>query len=289
MHSFLLPLAGLAMTAGCAGQAGACFAPESAVPTPESIAQDRSLGQSARDLAMALLENDLARAGALLDRDPALARARVGRDFDMLVVALATCRREPVDLLIAKGAPLDGVRPGVPMIMALRMDDPWFAERLLKAGAAATPRAGDTLGPIRTAISLASLGGVRMLLDHGADPNARDRLGGTALHTALNMEQFTIAELLLERGANPWAITSGGGNLASASVEPMLTVSDIQGQAQRRLGERVRRMNWPEPMPTTRQIRALALAGEWPPPAAKNAPPVPEDVIAIIRTNTVTH
>lgn len=289
VRRFLISLAGLAMTAGCADRVNACFAPETVVPTRESITQDRALGQSARDLALALLEDDLTQAKALLERDPALARMAVGRDYDMLVVALATCRRTAVDLLISKGAPVSGVRSGVPLIIALRMNEPWFAERLLEAGAAATPGGGDPLGPMRTAIGLASQGGVRMLLDHGADVNARDRLGGAALHTALNMEQFGIAELLLDRGANPWAITAGGGNLASAASEPMLTASDAEAAAQRRLAERVRRMNWPEPIPTTRQVRALALAGEWPPAVAKNAPPVPDDVIAIIKANTVTH
>jgi len=51
---------------------------------------------------------------------------------------------------------------------------------------------------------------VRLLLDHGADVNAQDKLGLTALHTAVNVDSAgvlvdseAIARLLLERGSDP--------------------------------------------------------------------------------------
>ena len=42
---------------------------------------------------------------------------------------------------------------------------------------------------------------VRWLLDHGADPNARDARGFTALHRAAEMGERQSLELLLARGA----------------------------------------------------------------------------------------
>ena len=41
------------------------------------------------------------------------------------------------------------------------------------------------------------------LLDHGADVNARDRRGFTALHRAAEMGHLDVTQLLLDRGATP--------------------------------------------------------------------------------------
>ncbi|MBU1742758.1 MAG: ankyrin repeat domain-containing protein, partial [Proteobacteria bacterium] len=42
---------------------------------------------------------------------------------------------------------------------------------------------------------------VRMLLDRGADPNARDELGNTALHAAARHSTLPVVKLLVARGA----------------------------------------------------------------------------------------
>lgn len=41
-----------------------------------------------------------------------------------------------------------------------------------------------------------------VLLQHGADPNAVDALGNTALHYAVHSENASIASQLLEHSAN---------------------------------------------------------------------------------------
>ena len=48
------------------------------------------------------------------------------------------------------------------------------------------------------------------LLDHGADPNASDERGFTALHRAAERGSEPAVRLLLERGANPGAVAHGG-------------------------------------------------------------------------------
>jgi ankyrin repeat protein len=46
--------------------------------------------------------------------------------------------------------------------------------------------------------------GLRLVLDHGADPNAPTKFGDNALHHALRRDNaLSIIELLLDRGANP--------------------------------------------------------------------------------------
>lgn len=273
------------MTGACSHEAPAgCFAPNTVLPSRDALARDPALGQSARDLATALVDGDLTAARRLLDADPALARTRIGDQYDMLVVALSSCRHEAVDLLLEKGAPADGARPGAPLIVALRANEPWYAERLLKAGASPNPT-GDPLGPMSTAIALGSVGGVRLLLDGGADVNAHERTGNTALLTALDMDQFATAELLLARGADAWAIDTGGGNLGSSVTRPMVSTDKAQAAARDRLAARLPSIGWPSPVPTTAQVKALALEGAWPPAGARNARPVPADVLAIMRTN----
>jgi uncharacterized protein len=259
----LLFLAGLGMSlAGCSPQAQArCFAPDTVLPTHAEIG---ALGGSGRDLAEALLSKDVARATRLLAGDPALARLAVGHDHDMLAVAIASCDPALVSLVLSHGAAPDGKRPGLPLDLALRANDPEMAYRLLKAGAHPDP-AGDATGPLRTAIELNAPGAVRMLLDFHADPDVAERTGRRPLHIALDQERFRIAELLLDRGADPWAVDVGGANLGSAVTSPMVTNAPDEDAARRRLQARLKHIGWPDPVPTSAEVRALVKAGHWPP------------------------
>ncbi|MDP5279639.1 ankyrin repeat domain-containing protein [Sphingomonas sp. DG1-23] len=292
MHRFRLLSPALAlMTMGCESDARAdCFVQGTELPTRRDTLTDQRLGAAARDFAEALFDGNIERAGQLLRGDPGLARRRVGTHYDMLSVALATCRADSVDLVVRGGAPLDGVDDkGLPLRLALRAKDPEFAHRLLTAGASPNP-AGSPSGPLRTAITLNSLGAVRMLLDFRADPNVMEATGNRPLHTALDMEHFRIAELLLDRGADAWAIDGGGANLGTAATTKMLTDSAEEGEAQRRLAERLKKLGWPEPVPSFRDVRAAAASGNWPPAAARaaGAAPVPPAVLALIKANMKT-
>ncbi len=289
MHKILLFAPALAlMTMGCQSDARAdCFAPGTELPTRRDTLTDQRLGPAARDFAEALFDGDLARAGQLLRADPGLARRQVGANYEMLSVALATCRIEAVDLVIGGGAPLDGVgEKGLPLRLALRATDPAFAHRLLQAGASPNPTANPIV-PLRTAIALNSLGATRMLLDFRADPNVMEATGNRPLHTALDMEHFRIAELLLDRGADPWAIDAGGANLGTAATTPMITKSTEEAEAQGRLAARLKRLGWPDPVPSFREVRAAAASGNWPPPSARaaGAPAVPAPVLELIKAN----
>lgn len=286
MRNFLLFSPVLAVMAiGCEGDAQAgCFVPGTELPTRKNTLTDQRLGAAARDFAEALFDGNLARAADLLRGDPGLARRRVGAQYDMLSVALASCRVEAVDLVVKGGAPLDGVEDkGLPLRLALRAADPKFAHLLLEAGASPNPK-GNPSGPFRTAVTLNSLGAVRMLLDFRGDPDVMEATGNRPLHTALDMEHFRVAELLLDRGADPWAIDSGGANLGTAATTEMLTDSAEEAQAQQRLAARLKKLGWPEPVPSFREVRNAAAAGQWP-PVGTGAKPVPAEVLAILKAN----
>lgn len=247
------------------GAAGACFDPGTALPRRSDVLRAPTLGASARDLAEALFDGDRARAVRLLDADPALARLAVGPTHDMLALAVASCDPALVSLLLSHGAPPDGVqRQGLPLDLALRAADPEMAYRLLQSGASASPASHPT-GPLRTAIERNSLGAVRLLIDFRADVNAAERNGRRPLHIALDMERFRIAELLLDRGADPWTVDRSGANLGSALVAPMVTRSADEEAARDRLRHRLGRIGWPEPVPDHSEVRERVAAGRWPP------------------------
>jgi uncharacterized protein len=275
-----------AMTAGCGDADASCFAPDAVLPKRAAVVADPALGQSARALAEALFDRDLDAAGRLLAADPALAKVRIGERHAMLTVALATCEPRAVELLLARGAPTDPTGDGGTLQLAMMANDPAMPLALLRAGADPTP-AGAPLAVFRTATALGSRGGIRLLLDHKADPNVRDRVGGSPLQTALDMERFAIAELLIDRGADPWAIDVTGGNLATAVTGRVVTSNAEDDAARRRLAAALPRMGWPAPPPAPAEVRRLALDGAWPPAGVK-ARPVPPALLSLMAQNART-
>jgi ankyrin repeat protein len=90
----------------------------------------------------------------------------------------------------------------VQVMDALRRGDRRSVERLLRANpAAARSRGTGGSTPLMYAALYGDAGMVRRLLDRGADPNARNDAGATALLWAVDDARTT--RLLLERGADP--------------------------------------------------------------------------------------
>ena len=57
--------------------------------------------------------------------------------------------------------------------------------------------------PLHSAATARSLPLVRLLLEHGADPNARQHGGWTPIHSAAQNGSLDIVELLIKHGADP--------------------------------------------------------------------------------------
>jgi len=79
--------------------------------------------------------------------------------------------------------------------------------------------------PLHVAAQQSSLAVVNLLIDKGADVNARDKVGRTPLHYALLAGRRDVAKRLLERGAD-WRITTPEGmtclHFAAMSNQPDL-------------------------------------------------------------------
>jgi len=265
----LLLLAVIAMS-GCADARG-CFVPETVLPTRAGVLAKVNNGAAGRDLVAAVFDHDTALAERLLARDGRLRDTRGGTLGDLLSIAIAGCDKPMVEHLLAAGVPADGPpNAEPPLTLALRATEPWYAETLLKAGASANRKAGAGGRPLDDAIMLGSAGAVRLLLDHGARIDDTDTLGATPLQVALDAHRFAIAELLIAKGADPWASDRSGGTLGWAVSRPSLAQSAEDSAAHGRLAARLKAIGWPTPAPSPAEVRALKAKGARPPARARH-------------------
>ena len=264
---FLLAL--ITMT-GCA-DAKSCFVGGTELPRRETVIARADNGGSGRALVSAVFDGDAEAVSRLLAGDAQLRSTHGGPLGDLLSIAIAACDKPMVERLLAAGVPADGpsgVEP--PLTLALRATEPWYAETLLRAGASANRRPGAGGRPLDDAIMLGSAGAVRMLLDHGARIDDADSLGVRPLQTALDAHRFAIAELLIARGADPWATDNSGGTLGWAVSRPSLAANAEDNAAHTRLAARLGAMGWPQPAPSPAMVRKRAAAGDWPPARARH-------------------
>lgn len=144
----------------------------------------------------------LLEAGADPNMDPDAAA------FPIVLVAFLYTDPDAIDLLVKHGAHLEGTGA---LASAAQKGKEDMVLRFLQCGARPEDQAKgystNTGLPLNVAVSHGQLGVVRLLLEHGADPNAADRNGSKAIEVAKQMaldgkDVSNILEVLEDHGRN---------------------------------------------------------------------------------------
>ena len=188
------------------------------------------------ELTEAIQAGDTARVSALIDADPAVLRAAENGTTPLLL-AIYQGKPEIARLLIDRGAPVsfaeacalgDEARAkqlladdvlnartadGFPPVgLAIFFGHGALARWLIEQGADVNAAAQNPqrVTPAHAAAATCDRETMRMLLERGADPNARQQMDYTPLHGAASRGDVEMAKLLLEYGADREAKASDG-------------------------------------------------------------------------------
>ena len=250
------------------------------VPRPELVLPNVSNGQAGRDLAAAIFEGKIDAVTAMIKRDSRLLTTTTGYDKsknserptgqygDLLTFAVSRCDLAMEKHLLDLGMPVNGADIGGALTLALLADTPEMAELLLQRGATPDPQKLGGQNAMKDITAFQQVGGVMMLLRHGLDLNWEDQFGNNHLQTAVNMEQYRIAELLIEKGSNIWRIGGGGAIPAQSFFSPLILDRPLENEARLRLLAKAKAeaemkgFSWPPP--NFKAVRKMVLLGKWP-------------------------
>ncbi|WP_437594696.1 ankyrin repeat domain-containing protein [Sorangium sp. So ce1000] len=227
-----------------------------------------------RELARAIAAGDLASVRALA---PATDLDAPGaEDMTLLVLAMQWASGlEPVRLqivteLVRAGADVHHVVPQLTsaLDLALLSKSPAFLRAMLDGGVPPDAHVGRGHTPaLFHAAAESTVENMRLLLDRGADVNARDSLGTPAITYALRAMQLDQVEQLLDRGADPRAVNRLGQSFAHVLEE--LMARQLPGSAalgkMASLRDRIVRegLRWPPDPPEVERER-MRRRGEEP-------------------------
>lgn len=193
---------------------------------------------SMSEFTEAMKAGDAERVAALLESDPSLARA-AENDVTPILLALYHGKPEIARLLVERGAPVsfceavamgDAERvkamlaadrallhsrttDGHPAAgLAIFFRHPELARWLIEQGADvnAASENPQRVAPVHAAAAVCDRDTMRLLLERGADPNARQQMDYTPLHGAASRGDVDMAKLLLAHGADRNAKAADG-------------------------------------------------------------------------------
>jgi uncharacterized protein len=161
----------------------------------------------------AVEEGDLERARAILDAEPALVNSPGDPDFPKMPLHLAVEPQSPLAMvrLLLKYKPKVDVRDcagQTPLDIAVLRGKPTAAALLINAGADPNARGPDGATYLHIAIGRSDM--VKFLLAKGGDVRAKDRYGSTPLHGAAERGRVDTVRALVTRGADSSARDSRG-------------------------------------------------------------------------------
>jgi uncharacterized protein len=163
---------------------------------------------------LALFHQQRAAADALLEADPELG----------VLEAAATGRADRLRELLAADPDARHARTPegfTPLGLAAFLGGPDAVRVLLEHGADPDDDADNQFGirPVNAAAAAHDHETLRLLLEAGADPNARQQGGFTPLHSAAHTDDVELAKLLLAHGADPAIAADDGRDSARIAAD----------------------------------------------------------------------
>jgi hypothetical protein len=266
---------------GCSVMANSrCFTQRDVLlPNRELVLANVNNGQAGRDIAAAVFDGKIEDVTTMVKRDNRLFTTEAiydkakaserpdGQYGDLLTFAISRCDLAMEQHLLDLGMPVNGVQIGDALTLALLADGPEMAELLLQRGTSPDPQKLGGENAMAEITSFRQLGGVMMLIRHGLDVNWEDQFGYTHLNSAVAMEEYRIAEALIEKGANLWHINGGGmpvQKLANTLIlnKPEEDEARIRILAKAEADAKAKGLQWPPP--DFKTVRKMVLLGKWP-------------------------
>ncbi len=164
------------------------------------------MASTSEELFAAIDDGDVARVTALLEGDPSLATVRDPQGVSALMRARYRFDRGLIEALQSRAEQLD-------LFEAASAGDLDRLSELLAADPASVGlRSGDGFTALHLAAFFGSEEAARLLVNRGADVDARGQgwMTGTPLHSAAAGRHARVVQVLLEAGADPNARQSGG-------------------------------------------------------------------------------